>query len=606
MLHVLRVIVIIMFISGYNALRYRGGGKIILTALKSTTVSAAEASSLDYVASSKASIESLFADSEDLLADDCHHIMLVPKSQYEAFKVDVVDKMSNATLEVLKGASVDLTKFPGPKVIALGDDRQQTYALYDDKCATSKVSFSSLFSQVVKLPKEKKMIRFSSFKNAELEAPVANRLSFAWTTHNYKLNAFKKQREGGGGCGSKSNNKRIVWPANADRRGVVALARATLVFRHLVDSPALTLGPKELGEVAEAIAKEYGATDIKVHTGVETLCRQGASCFPQVAAVGMAASDGREPRVVEWRWGNEGDREVVIIGKGITFDTGGLNIKGPSMKGMKKDMAGSAQALCLAGWIMETGLKCNLRVIIPIAENSVGGIALRPSDIIRSRSGKTSEITNTDAEGRLILADALVAACENPIDASEGINRRRIIVDFATLTGAARVALGGELPALFSNDHAAMMDLFGLSHSHEEGVMDEFEGIDPVWPLPLWEPMRQDLKSPIADIVNAPGTSGGAITAALYLSEFVTPLTAESSRASAYLRGGNGANKDNGKGKEEEEDDDDDDEEVVVVDGEEGSSTNGDKLAPIWFHVDFPGGKPAAMRAVYSYLKKCL
>tara|TARA_A100001035_G_scaffold21109_1_gene14284 strand:- start:30 stop:839 length:810 start_codon:yes stop_codon:yes gene_type:complete len=265
------------------------------------------------------------------------------------------------------------------------------------------------------------------------------------------------------------------------------------------------------------------------------------------------------------------------------------------MKGMKKDMAGSAQAIALASWIMHTGLKCKLRVIIPIAENSVAGVALRPSDIIRARNGKTSEITNTDAEGRLILADALVAACEEPIHASKGIENRRIIIDFATLTGAARVALGSELPALFSNDHAEMMELFTLSHNHH--LSDNYDGIDPLWPLPLWEPMRHDLKSPLADLVNAPGTPGGAITAALYLSEFVTPLTAESSKGSAYFKGGNGGQ--TGKKDDDDDDDDDDDEEEE----EKEKEKEDDMLAPIWHHIDFPGGKPGAMRAVYSYLQ---
>jgi leucyl aminopeptidase len=553
--------------------------------MKSSSVSAASYASLG-LEKKLSSVEELFVESED---NQTQRVNLVARSEYDVWKSE---KLKSESIDLYKDIGIDLSKWPGARVVMLEGSK---FALFDDSCAPSKVNFAILFSSLLKEQKSPQTLYFTGWKNENLPPKVANRLAYAWTAHSYKLKVFKKTKK-------ETKTARLVWPKQSDRAGVLGLARATYTFKDLVDSPALTIGPQELGDAAAALAREFGCTP-KVIVGVDALCNGDG--FPQTAAVGQAAAAGREPRVVEWEWQGQSDndndqsttmmREVVIIGKGITFDTGGLNIKGPSMKGMKRDMAGAAQALALASMIMHSNLKCKLRVIIPIAENSVAGNAIRPSDIIRSRNGKTTEITNTDAEGRLILADALVAACENPVDSSQGLDRRRIVIDFATLTGAARVALGGELPALFSNDHQAQMELFALSQSHEDS--DPFEGIDPVWPLPLWEPMRGDLKSPLADMVNAPGTSGGAITAALYLSEFITPLTSEATRATAYLKGGNGGAgkaKNGGDGEEEEE-------------GEsEESDGVGGAMAPIWMHVDFPGGKPGGMRAVYAWIQRLL
>ena len=203
----------------------------------------------------------------------------------------------------------------------------------------------------------------------------------------------------------------------------------------------------------------------------------------------MASRIGREPRIIDAKWNydnynSENYPEIVIIGKGVVFDTGGLNIKsGSGMRNMKKDMSGSAQALALALLIIENKLPIKLRLLLPIVENSIDSNALRPGDVITARNGKTTEITNTDAEGRLILADALVAATEgNP----------SLIIDFATLTGAARVALGYELPALFSNNRTELVKLWELSETVH----------DPLWLLPIHEPYKVHLKSNVADLIN--------------------------------------------------------------------------------------------------------
>lgn len=581
----MRIVVIaifIMLVSRSAALR-GASSRFILQALKSSGVSAA---SWEDVGSGSAQVLDLFGEAGSENRTETQSVRLVPKSDYDAWK----GSLSEDKLALWEEVGVDLSKWPGARTFSnFGGETKTCVALYDDACASSKIKFGDLFPGILK--NKKQYLEFSMHDDKEVPREVANRLAFSWATHNYKLTAFAKKKS------SSPPKARLIWPGTADKEDVIGLATSISLFKNLVDSPAMTVGPAELGQAAVDLANEFGC-EPKVVVGVKDLCESG---FPMVAAVGMAAGTGREPRVIEFEWGgnNKDAREVVIIGKGITFDTGGLNIKGPSMKGMKRDMAGAALALALSRLVMHSKLNCKLRVMIPIAENSINGEALRPSDVIRSRTGKTTEITNTDAEGRLILADCLAAASEEPLDASMGVDKRRIIINFATLTGAARVALGSELPALFSSDHTAMMDLFALSHSPEQS--DGFDGIDPLWPLPLWEPMRGDLKSPIADIVNAPGTGGGAITAALYLSEFVTPLTASSSQGSGYLAGKNGGEKDGDKKEDEEDEDEGKDKEEEAKKAEAEA-----KMAPVWFHLDFPGGKPSGLRAVYSYLKKSL
>jgi leucyl aminopeptidase len=267
--------------------------------------------------------------------------------------------------------------------------------------------------------------------------------------------------------------------------------------RDLIDTPANDLGPDELEAAALGLAEAYGAK-AKVIRG-KALERD----FPLIQAVGKGSP--REPRLVELRWKPKRKRKMTLVGKGVCFDSGGLDIKPESAMGlMKKDMGGAAAALSAAALIMAGNLDVSLRLLIPIVENSVSGEAFRPGDVYRSRKGLTVEIGNTDAEGRLVLADALALADEE---------KPELLIDFATLTGAARVALGPDLPPFFTDDDALA----------EAISRHGFAVNDPVWRLPLWQPYASKVDGKIADLNNAPaGGMAGAITAALFLRRFVS------------------------------------------------------------------------------------
>lgn len=287
---------------------------------------------------------------------------------------------------------------------------------------------------------------------------------------------------------------RLVIPAGADGAAIDRTLDALYLARDLINTPTNDLGPTELAAAARALGRKHKA---RVQTVIgEKLLEKN---YPLIHAVGRASADA--PRLIDMRFGAEG-KEIVIVGKGVCFDTGGLDLKPASaMKLMKKDMGGAAHALALASMIMAAQLPVKLRVLIPAVENSVSASAFRPLDILRSRKGLTVEIGNTDAEGRLILADALTAA-----------GRPDLLIDFATLTGAARVALGTDLPALFVNDDR-------LARSILEAA-DELD--DPLHRLPLHRAYRKGLSSAIADLNNiSDGPYGGALTAALFLAEFV-------------------------------------------------------------------------------------
>jgi leucyl aminopeptidase len=274
------------------------------------------------------------------------------------------------------------------------------------------------------------------------------------------------------------------------------------MVRDLINVPAEDMGPVNLAVAATTLADAFPNADCSIIVGDDLL--DESTYYPQVHAVGRAAAADRAPRLIDLRWNADARETLVLVGKGVCYDTGGLSIKGTAgMLTMKKDMAGAAHALGLAHMIMSTNLDVGLRVIIPAVENAISGPAYRPGDVIASRNNITTEVTNTDAEGRLVLADALVAACElNPA----------LIIDYATLTGAQRIALGVEIPA-FWTDQDETADK--LSRSSRE--VDDL-----VWQLPLHAPYRKKLDSAIADLKNsAAGGYGGAITAALYLKEFV-------------------------------------------------------------------------------------
>ncbi len=278
----------------------------------------------------------------------------------------------------------------------------------------------------------------------------------------------------------------------------VRQAEATALVRDMVNTPAADMGPDKLEDIVEKLGEEHGA-ELKVTRG-DTLEKH----FPMIHGVGKAAMREHAPRLIELKWGKTDAPKIAIVGKGVTFDSGGLSMKSPAgMLIMKKDMGGAAHAIALAKMIMEAKLPVQLHLLVPAVENSVDGHALRPGDILQSRKGLTVEIGNTDAEGRLVLGDALTLA---------GEEEPELIMDFATLTGAARVALGPDLPALFCSDDEMAAGL--IDGGDEED--------DPLWRMPLWARYEYRLNSPIADTNNvAVGSFAGCITAALFLKKFV-------------------------------------------------------------------------------------
>ena len=328
----------------------------------------------------------------------------------------------------------------------------------------------------------------------EPEKIVADAAAFGWAVAAYDFARYRKAKK-------KAGAAVLVWPKAADRAAVTRAVEATFMVRDLVNAPANDLGPSELAQAARALAHRHGARMTEIIG--EALLKKG---YPAVHMVGRAAAPARAPRLIDLVWGRAGAPRVTLVGKGVCFDSGGLDLKPSSnMKLMKKDMGGAAHALGLAHMVMAAKLDVRLRVLIPAVENSVSSEAMRPLDVVRTRKGLTVEIGNTDAEGRVILADALTeAAREAPA----------LIVDFATLTGAARIALGTELPALFCNDGPTAEALLAASKIAS----------DPLWRLPLWAPYGNQIEGKTADLTNAPESSfAGAITAALFLERFVEP-----------------------------------------------------------------------------------
>jgi len=317
-------------------------------------------------------------------------------------------------------------------------------------------------------------------------------VALGWALGSYAFSAYKKP---------KRKPAILVWPANADRAEVERVARAVFLARDLINTPAEDMGPEQLAAAATSVAKAHAAT-IAITVGQDLLERN----YPTIHIVGRASD--REPRLIDLRWGREDAPKVTLVGKGVCFDTGGLDLKPrEGMLEMKKDMGGAAVMLSLADALMSAGTPIRLRVLIPAVENSVSGNAYRPLDIVRTRIGKTVEIGNTDAEGRLILCDALAEADSERPD---------LLIDCATLTGAARVALGPELQALFCDDDEVAA-----------GMLDAAARVgDPLWRMPIWRPYRKEIEGKCADLNNvAKGTFAGSIIAALYLAEFVSPAT---------------------------------------------------------------------------------
>lgn len=314
----------------------------------------------------------------------------------------------------------------------------------------------------------------------------------AWTLGAYQFGRYKKH---------EGIETQLVCPDAVQYDSCIAQAEAVYFARDLINTPAEDMGPAELSYAAQHLSMHHGAA-MDVIVGEELLDQN----FPAIHLIGRAST--RHPRLIDIQWRPKGGspkaKKVTLIGKGITFDSGGLDIKPSSgMLNMKKDMGGAANVLGLAHMIMRANLDLNLRILIPAADNMISGNAVKPMDIVKTRSGLTVEIGNTDAEGRVVLCDAISYALEDRPD---------IMIDCATLTGAARIAMGLEVPALFCNNEDVSQRLLDCSKKTH----------DPLWPLPLWDGYRSQMKTNIADL-SSTGTSayGGAITAALYLEEFI-------------------------------------------------------------------------------------
>ena len=320
-------------------------------------------------------------------------------------------------------------------------------------------------------------------------AKDATNLALGWVLATYEFTRYRK---------AKKTGVNLVAPKGCDAAQVESFAKAIFWARDLINTPANDMHTDALAKEAAGWAKSAKAS-VSVIRG-EALLKQN---YPMIYAVGKAASI--PPQLVDIRFGKKGAPKVTLVGKGVVFDSGGLDIKSASgMKMMKKDMGGAASVLALARMIVEAKIPVQLRVLLPIVENAVAGNAMRPLDVVKTRKGITVEIGNTDAEGRLILCDALSEADSESPD---------LLIDCATLTGAARVALGTDIPAFFTSDDTLAAALY--KHSVNEN--------DPLWRLPLWKGYRDMLDTPNADLSNDPDSGyGGAITAALYLQEFVS------------------------------------------------------------------------------------
>jgi len=317
----------------------------------------------------------------------------------------------------------------------------------------------------------------------------ASQATLAFLLGSYRFERYKSKPKG--------VSVKLVPPAGVDTSRLSKIAEAVFEGRDLINTPANDLGPAEIEAAIRDVAKQFSASVTSI-IGDDLLTQN----FPMVHAVGRAST--RAPRLVDLRWGNPSHPKVTLVGKGVAFDTGGLNIKPDnSMLLMKKDMGGAAVALAAARMVMAAGLPISLRLILPTVENSISGSAFRPGDVLASRKGISVEIGNTDAEGRLILGDALTLADEEAPD---------LVLDFATLTGAARVALGPDLPPVYTDDETLAADITasGLAVN------------DPVWRMPLWKPYAKLLDSKVADINHiSSGAFAGSVTAALFLQRFV-------------------------------------------------------------------------------------
>lgn len=405
-------------------------------------------------------------------------IQLIEKSGFESWLASQADAIRTAVqAQKFEGNTGDFAILPGEK--------PKDWSVVAGVADAKKLAIWSLAKLSDILPE-------GFYRLTDIDAGDA---MVGWMLGQYRYQEYLSE--------PKSTGARILLVKEPGRIAGSALqATATALVRDLVNRPAADMGPNALEAETRRVAKSYRAEVAVI--GGDAL----ESGYPLIHAVGKAAMREHAPRLIELHWGDDRHPRVAIVGKGITFDSGGLDIKPASgMRIMKKDMGGAAHALALAEMIMVAHLPVRLHLLIAAAENSISGNALRPGDVIKSRKGITVEIDNTDAEGRLVLADALAKAVED---------KASLIIDFATLTGAARTALGPDLPAMFSNQDEVAEGLLAASKTVQ----------DPVWRMPLWAPYSEMLDSDIADTANSGGSFAGAVTAALFMQKFIPDDTA--------------------------------------------------------------------------------
>lgn len=327
------------------------------------------------------------------------------------------------------------------------------------------------------------------FSGSDTDGAMLEKLHIGWGLASYKFDAYSEKKP--------EAPLALLWSAKANKTRVQSLLEAILTLKNMINTPANDCGPDELEQFTKELAQLHSAK-ISVIKDQKLIEKN----FPLIYAVGMASP--RRPRLIELNWGDASHPKLTLVGKGVCFDTGGLDIK-PSqfMRYMKKDMGGAAHALNLAHLVMAHQLPVRLKVLVAAVENSVSGESFRPGDIFKSRKGTFIENTNTDAEGRLILADTLTYACEDDPE---------LVIDFATLTGSARAALGPDIPAMFSNNDTIGADLQKAAFAAE----------DPVWQMPLWPDYKKHLASSAGDVVNSSGIPGDLVYSALFLESFLT------------------------------------------------------------------------------------
>jgi leucyl aminopeptidase len=414
--------------------------------------------------------------------------LLAPDRGQKTRSINLVDKESFATWLKKRApedrALLEAQRFDGKSPFAFAIlPRGGDFEVVSAVKKLDKLSPWCLATLAEKLPE-------GTYQLAEGKAGIA---ALGWLLAQHRFEAYRSKKE------DEGRGPRVLVTGDAAKiDSLVSLAEATALVRDLVNTPAADLGPAELEQAVSNLAKR-SAAELRVTKGEEL-----STGYPLVATVGGAATPERAPRLIELEWGKPDHPRVAIVGKGVCFDSGGLDLKAASgMRIMKKDMGGAAHALALAQLVIERRLPIRLHLVIPAVENAVSGAAYRPGDVVKSRKGLFVEVDNTDAEGRLILADALAKAAEDD---------PRLIVDFATLTGAARVALGPDLPATFVNRDDLAAEL-------EDAARDVD---DPLWRMPLWDPYDDQLKSDVADLSNTSGNAmAGALYAALFLRRFV-------------------------------------------------------------------------------------